>query len=134
MKWKNNARAFTLVEVLAALAILSISLVVLIKSQTQSINNVRRIADYERAVFVTENNLHWTFIDLGMVDDWEEYADQTVEDGPFLCRITIREADHERAGDLEASMLQIQAVTTWQEGRRESSFALETWYLWGAEQ
>ncbi|MDJ0836279.1 MAG: prepilin-type N-terminal cleavage/methylation domain-containing protein [Acidobacteriota bacterium] len=122
---------FTIIEVLAALAILSIALVLLIRGQTQSLNNVRKVANYERAVFITENNLHWTFLDLNEVDDWREYASQTVEDGPYRCRVTVDSTEMERSSEVEMVMLKIIAETTWQEGNREQSFRLETWYFWG---
>ena len=37
----------------------------------------------------------------------------------------------ERSSEVEMVMLKIIAETTWQEGNREQSFSLETWYFWG---
>ncbi len=125
-------RGFTMLEVLAALAILGIGLTVLIRSQSQSLNNVRKVANYERAVFVTENQLHWTFIELGEVDDWREVAGiGTLEDGPYRIDVSIEPTDMERQGQVEMEMLEIVATTTWQEGTREQVYTLETWFFWG---
>ena len=129
----RSDRGFTLIEVMATLAILSIALVILIKGQTRSLNNVMRVQTYERAVFITENNLHWTFLDLNEAESWEEYADLEGEDGDYLWRVTIQPAEMEREGDLSAVMLKIIATTTWTEGRSDQEFSLETWYLWGEE-
>lgn len=152
---KNSMPGFTLLEVMAATAILSIALVVLVRSQTQSINNVVKVQNYERAVYITENQLHWTFLDLNEAEDWSEYASLTGEDGDYVWNVEIAEAASERAsGDPGSAsiqpggqiagggsgafgniiLLKVVATTVWPEGRVEKSFRLETYYLWGAEQ
>ena len=130
---KHGNRGFTLLEVMAALAILSIAMVVLIRGQTQSLNSVHRIQSYERAVFITENQLHWTFIDLNEAASWQDYADLSGEDGMYRWRVTLRPAQTEYETDTELVMLQVIAETTWPQGRNEGYFRLETWYLWGQE-
>ncbi len=129
-----HARGFTLMEVMAALAILSIALVVLIKSQTQSLHNVSRINNYERAVFITENQLHWTFLDLNEAETWEEYGNLNGEDGDYLWSVSIQPGEMDQGADTQAVMLKVVATTTWPEGRHEGQVQLETWYLWGQEQ
>lgn len=129
-KASKTARGFTLIEVMATLAILSIALVVLIKAQTQSVNNVRRISVYERGVFVTENQLLWTILELNDVENWEELADMPVEDGIYYCNVTVSPVEMDSGEDLQATMLRIVATTTWPEGRGQSEFQLETMYLW----
>lgn len=131
MNSSHNRPAFTMIEVLAALAILSIALVVLIKSQTQSISNVRRVSTYERAVFNTENQLHWTFLELGQIEDWEELHELSGEESEFRWQVLINEVEHEDSVENKAILLQIVATTTWREGRGQSSFRLESRYLWG---
>lgn len=158
---KPQQRAgFTLLEVMAATAILSISLVVLVRSQTQSINNVIKVQNYERAVYITENQLHWTFLDLNEAEDWSEYSSLTGEDGDFLWNVEITEAQSERASNASAGrgapnggratpggrvasgsggfgnivLLKIEATTIWPEGSTEKSFRLETYYLWGTQE
>ncbi len=127
-------KAFTLIEVMAALAILSIALVVLIRSQTQSLSGVQRIQNYERAVFITENQLHWTHLDLNEAESWEDYADLTGEDGGYLWNVQIQPQEMERQTDTRVVMLKIIATTTWPEGRGTGEVRLESWYLWGQEQ
>ncbi len=124
---------FTLIEVMAALAILSIALVVLTRSQTVSLSNVANIKNYERAVFVTENALHWTFLDLNEAESWEEFGNITTEDGDYVCNVTVQQTEMEGEGDTRAVMLKIIATTIWPEGKHEGQFQLETWYLWGQE-
>lgn len=131
MMTRAKMRAFTLIEVMAALAILSISLVVLIKSQTQSISNVQLISTYERAQFITENQLHWTLLELNQAESWESLRELQVEEGEFTSRITIEATKNETVGNVKASLLHIVAVTSWGEGRRARSLELETQYLWG---
>lgn len=155
----HKQAGFTLLEVMAATAILSIALVVLVRSQTQSIRNVITIQNYERAVFITENQLHWTFLDLNEAEDWSEYSSLTGEDGDYIWNVEITEADSEQASNSSAGrpaatggrpdtgvgnnasggfgqivLLRVVATTIWPEGSTEKSFQLETYYLWGAEQ
>ena len=125
---------FTLLEALAALAILGISLVILLRSQTLSISNVSQIQRYERGVFITENNLHWTFLDLNEADDWQAYRDVSGEDGDYNWRVTIQPIEMAQQFDNPVVMLRVVATTTWAEGVTERDYSLETWYLWGEEQ
>jgi type II secretion system protein I len=156
----SKTQGFTLLEVMAATAILSIALVVLLSSQTQSIRNVITVQNYERAVYITENQLHWTFLDLNEAEDWAEYSSLTGEDGDFLWNVEITEAASERANSAGAGggqvsvepgsqiaggarggggfgdivLLKVVATTAWPEGKTEKTFQLETYYLWGAQQ
>lgn len=126
-------KGFTLVEVMAALMILSIALVVLIGSQSRSINSVQRIKHYERGIFITENQLQWTFIDLNEAEDWQEYADLSGEDGDYLWNVRIEQAENESDIETDMVLLRIIATTSWPEGGGESTYNLTTYYLWGAE-
>lgn len=129
----SKRTAFTLIEVMAALAILSISLVVLIRSQTQSLNNAIRVRHYERAVYITENQLHWTFLDLNEAESWEEYANLSGEDGDYQWNVQIQPAETGQAEGTSMTMLRVIATTRWPEGQTENEFQLETWYLWGSD-
>jgi len=126
-----KARGFTLIEVLAAVAILSIAMVVLIQSQTQSIGNVVRVKKFERAVYITENQLHWTFLDLNEAEDWHEYSSLSGEDGDYLWNVQITLANSDSASGRDVELLRIIARTSWPEGESEREFQLETYYLWG---
>lgn len=126
-------RAFTMLEVIAAMAILSVGLMVLFRGQTQSMENVRMIARYERAVFITENQLHWTFLDLNESEDWSGLSDLKGEDGEYNWSVQIEPADTEKQGNIDMTLLKIIATTTWEDGNRERSYYLETWYFWGEE-
>ncbi len=131
MKPITNNRGFTLIEVMATVALLSISMVILIKSQTQSISNVLQVQYYERAVFITENQLHWTFLELNEAETWEDLADISGEDGDYLWRVIVEPADTESEFDAQATLLRVVAATTWPSGKRQRDFHLETYYLWG---
>ncbi|PIE02349.1 MAG: hypothetical protein CSA81_07505 [Acidobacteria bacterium] len=128
-----SRRGFTLVEVMAAVMILAIALVVLIGSQTRTIHAVQRIQDYERGIFITENQLHWTYIDLNEADDWNEYAELSGEDGDYNWSVHIEPADTELDVDTDIVLLKVVATTRWPEGYGESSYELTTYYLWGEE-
>jgi len=122
---------FTLIEALAAVAILSVALVVLIQSQTQSIGNVLRVKHYERAVYITENQLHWTFLDLNEAEDWREYSDLSGEDGDYNWNVRISLWESDSQGGTDVELLRIISTTTWVEAGYERDFQLETFYLWG---
>lgn len=130
---RNQNRGFTMLECLCAVAILSISMVVLIRSQTRSLDNVRMVGNYERAVFLTENMLHWTFLDLNESENWEDYAMMEDEEGPFSWRVTVEPLEMEKESEITMVMLKVVATTTWQEGRSQQEFQLETAYFWGEE-
>jgi len=130
----QSKNGFTLVEVMASVMILAIALVVLIGSQIRSINSVQRVQHYERGIFITENQLHWTFIDLNEAEDWNEYADLSGEDGDYIWNVRIEPAETEIETDTNLTLLKIVASTVWPEGYGESSYELTTFYLWGDEE
>ncbi len=129
---RQHARAFTMIEVMAAMAILAISLVVLIKSQTQSISNVNLVDTYERAVFITENQLHWTLLELNQAESWDSLRQLEGDDLGYHWRVTVESVKNDSAGNnANANLLRVVATTSWGEGQRERSIELETMYLWG---
>ncbi|MCB1043082.1 MAG: prepilin-type N-terminal cleavage/methylation domain-containing protein [Acidobacteria bacterium] len=127
-------RGFTLLEVMAAVMILSIAMVVLIRAQTESLNAVLRVQNYERAVFITENQLHWTLLDLNEAEHWSEYAELSGDDGDYDWQVLIDEASMEMESDTHTVMLRIVAETSWPDGRGRSSYQLTTYYLWGEDE
>ena len=126
-------KGFTLLEALASVAILAIAMLVLMQSQTSALGQVLRVQDYERGVMITENQLHWTFLDLNEADEWEEYASAEGEDGDYLWQVEITPFDLEQKLENEVVMLRIVATTTWPHGPGFSSYQLETLYLWGEQ-
>ena len=130
---RQQNRGFTLLECLCAIAILSIVMVGLIRAQSRSLNNVRMVANYEGAVFLTENMLHWTFLDLNESESWEDYAMLEDQEGPYSWQVTIDPLEMERESEITMVMLKVVATTTWQEGRSQQEFQLETAYFWGEE-
>lgn len=129
---KQRQRAFTLIEVMAALAILAIALVVLIKSQTQSITNVHLVDTYERAIFITENQLHWTLLELNQAESWDDLRELEGDDLGYHWKVTVDAVKNENVGNnTTAALLNIVATTSWGEGPRARSVELETMYLWG---
>ncbi len=129
---KQRQRAFTLIEVMAAMAILAISLVVLIKSQTQSISNVHLVDTYERAVFITENQLHWTLLELNQAESWDDLRELEGDDLGYHWKVTVDAVKNEDLGNNStAALLRIVASTSWGDGPRARTVALETMYLWG---
>lgn len=125
--------AFTLIEVLAALAILSIAFLVLMQSQTMSLGQVLRIQGYERGLLIAENQLHWTLLDLNDVESWEEMVSLSGEDGDYLWDVQISPVQIEQNLEVDVTMLRIVATTRWPEGRGMSEVQVETHYLWGEE-
>lgn len=130
---QKNTRGFTLLEVLAAVAILSIALLVLFRGQTRSMANVLEVQDYERALFITENQLHWTWIDLNEATAWQEYASLNGEDGDFRWQVQIEPTQAAAADGKTVTLLRVMASTTWPKGQAEGHVALESYYLWGEE-
>jgi type II secretion system protein I len=125
---------FTLLEVMAALMIMTISFVVLVQTQTESLSAVNRIQNHQRAVMLCENQLYWTMIDLNQVETWEELASLSGFDGDYQWTVVIREQTLEEAYESDLVFLHIIAEVRWPEGRHEGTFSLDTHYLWGERQ
>ena len=126
-------KAFTLIEVMAAMAILSIAMLVLMNNQTGAMTQVLRVQNYERGVMITENQMHWTYLDLNEAQTWEDYADLSGEDGDYQWSVHIEPMEMETQVDARVVMLHIQATTTWPQGKGQNSYQLESLYLWGEE-
>ncbi len=131
---RSIQRGFTMLEVLVTLAIFSISLIVLIQAQTRSMSNVQNVRDYEKAVFIAENQLHWTMLDLNEAEEWQQYAEASGEDMGCNWSVVITPVDSESDTQGNATLLKIVATVEWPQGRNNGLFELETWYLWGESQ
>jgi len=130
----RGLRGFTLLEVLASLAIFAIAVVVLIESQTRSMSNVQNVRAYEKAVFIAENQLHWTMIDLSEAESWEEYGQVSGEDLGCDWRVTITPVDSQAEVETSATLLKVIAEVSWpMSNRHQGYYSVETWYLWSEQ-
>jgi general secretion pathway protein I len=126
-------RGFTLLEVMAAFAILSIALLVLIENQSSAMGSVLRVGNYERGIMIAENQLHWTCLDLNEAEDWQEYGELAGEDGDYAWSVLVEPLEMETQADARVVMLKLHASVSWPQGRGRNAVDLETLYLWGEE-
>lgn len=116
---------FTLLEVLVALALLSIALVVILQLLSANMRGIASSDDYARAVMTAESKMR-------EIADDEEIGEktwsETTNDG-YRIDASISPAKDERTKDLPVSLLEISLTVHWIDGAKERALTLKTMKL-----
>ncbi len=124
-KTRNNlmgsCRGFTLLEVLAAIAILSIASVVVFQLFSENLKGISTSEDYGYAVLRAEAKMR----DLLDMDELEEASWEDTEDG-YTYLISISNVLEERTENLPLNLLAIDLTVNWTRGIRQKSLGLST--------
>ena len=113
---------FTLLEVLVALALLSIALVVILQLFSANMQGVSSSDGYVRAVMTAESKMR-------EITDDEEISEkswsETTNDG-YQIEAAVTPAETERTQDLPVALLQINLTVRWTDGTKERALTLST--------
>jgi len=113
---------FTLLEVLVALAILSIALVVVLQLFSANLRGIAVSEDFTKAV-MKANSVMREILDA---DDMAEKSwTETTDDG-YKIEAQITTAEKERTENLSLQLLQIKLTLHWTDGTKDRALTLKT--------
>ncbi len=114
---------FSLLEVLVAFAILSMSLGILYQAFSNSLRNVGTSGDYSRAMIIAEARLAEAMADVPI----NEGSDQGEVDGRYQWKVMVQRYEYE--GEEIVSRFtpyQVEVVVSWQDGKHTREYQLST--------
>ncbi|MCX5847560.1 MAG: prepilin-type N-terminal cleavage/methylation domain-containing protein [Deltaproteobacteria bacterium] len=113
---------FTLLEVLVALAILSIALSLIIQLYSANLQSVSISGNMSSAVAWSDAKIREILADPSLTEKaWREITD----DG-YRIEVSIGEVLKERTDNLPVKMMEVTLVVRWNEGRKERNIQLKT--------
>jgi general secretion pathway protein I len=120
--FKNAGRGFTLLEVLIALVLLSISLVAIFELFSANSRGLSKSDDYSNAVIMAESRMREILDD----DNLSERAwDVTTEDGYRMTAVVSGTVSN-RTENLQVKLLEINLTVSWTKDSKERTFSLRT--------
>jgi general secretion pathway protein I len=120
---------FTLLEVLVALAVLSIALAVVIQLFSANLRGIAASEDYTKASMKAESVMREILDDDKIAKkSWSE----TTNDG-YRIDAEITPVEKERTDGLSVELLQIKLTLNWKDGTKERTLTLKTFKTVGKE-
>ncbi len=113
---------FTLLEVLVALALLSIAMVVILQLFSANLKGIATSEDLAKAVMKAESAMREAIEDE---DIDEKSSSDTTSDG-YRIDVAITNAEEGRAENLSVKLLQVNVTVHWKDGVKERSLTLKT--------
>ena len=121
----SRSEGFTLIEIMVALAIMSIALVVVFQLFSANMNGIVASGDYIRGSMLAEAKMRQVLDDDKLV---EKSTSDVTEDGRRINTI-VTDADNKRTENLPVKLLKIVVTVQWTNGIRERKITLETFKL-----
>lgn len=118
----NNKAGFTLLEVLVAMALLSIALVSIIQLFSINLRGIATSEDLAKAVMRAEATMRDVLDDEDIA---EKSSSETTPDG-YRVDVAITKAEEERTENLPLELLQISLTVHWKDGVKERTLTLKT--------
>jgi len=119
---KRGNSGFTLLEILVALALISISLLVIVRLFSADLRGIAVSEDYVSGVVKAETRMRELLDDDSLSEkQWTEVTD----DG-YRIDADVKETLKERSDNLQVKMLDIGITVTWRKGQKDRSVALRT--------
>ncbi len=118
----SYTEGFTLLEVLVALALLSIALVVILQVFSANINGITLSDKYVKAVMKAESRMREVLDDEDIA---ENSSSEMTEDG-YRIDTAIKSAEDKRTENLPVRLLDITLTVRWTEGTKERALTLKT--------
>ncbi len=118
----NTKAGFTLLEVLVAMALLSIALVSIIQLFSINLRGIATSEDLAKAVMRAEATMRDVLDDEDIA---EKSSSETTPDG-YRVDVAITKAEEKRAENLPVELLQISLTVHWKDGVKERTLTLKT--------
>lgn len=115
-------RGFTLLEVLVALVLLSISLAAILELFSANLKGIAKSDDISHAVILAESKMR------GILDDEtlaERSSTETTGDG-YRIDTVIKSTANERTENLQVKLLEIHLTIIWRKDSKERTFHLKS--------
>jgi type II secretion system protein I len=113
---------FTLLEILVALAILSVALTLIIQLYATNLRSVSISGNMTSAVVWSDTRIREILVEPSLTEKaWKEISD----DG-YRIEVSIVEVLKERTDNLPVRMMEVTLVVRWNEGRKERNIQLKT--------
>ena len=120
--FRNAARGFTLLEVLVAMTLLSISLVAIFELFSANLRGIAKSDDYSHAVIMAESKMREIIDDETLAErTWTESTD----DG-YRINAVVSSTEGERTEDLQIELLEINLTVSWIKDSKERTLNLKT--------
>jgi type II secretion system protein I len=122
---ESRKGGFTLLEVLVALAILSMALVAVFELFSVNLRGIATSDDYVSAVVRAEGKMREILADDNLKP---ESFSETTDDG-YTMEATVSETASQRSENLRVKLLEIDLAVHWTRGTKTRSFTLTTMKL-----
>ncbi len=117
-----RSEGFTLLEVLVALALLSIALVAILQLFSANLRGIAASEDLAKAAMRAEATMRSVLEDE---DIEEKTSSETTPDG-YRIDVAITNADEKRTENLPLKLLQVSLTVHWKNGTKERTLTLKT--------
>jgi len=119
---KNECEGFTLLEVLVAMALLSISLVAIFELFSADLRGIAKSDDYSHAVIMAESKMRKILDDDTLKEQsWTESTD----DG-YRIDAVVSSTESDRTENLQIKLLEINLKVSWIKDSKDRTFNLKT--------
>lgn len=120
----NNikGKGFTLIEVMAAMAILAIGITALIELFGGSLRSIGYAENYTKAAIAAEAELRNTL----SVERLKEDSYTKRLDGGYTCDISIKNIETNKTDNLQYELFSVTLTINWTAGRKSKSYTLKT--------
>jgi type II secretion system protein I len=122
---RPGSGGFTLLEILVAMAVMSIALVAVFELFSADLRGLAASDDYVAAVIKAEAKMREILDEENLTEkSWQETSD----DG-FAFAATIKKTAEDRTENLPVNLLEINLTVKWTRGQKDRSFMLKTMKL-----
>ena len=120
--FRHASGGFTLLEVLVALVLLSISLVAIFELFSANLRGIAKSDDYSHAVILAESKMRQILDDDTLAEQtWTE----STEDG-YRIDAVVTSTANDRTENLQIKLLEINLTVSWIKDEKERSLNLKT--------
>ena len=135
--WQNRVQAFTLVEIMVSISILSLGLVLILQWFAYSLNVLRVSQDYLTAALVFENKMAETEIRFKeALDDFRENSNEAFESSgmQFEFNAQLGAVDYRKASESGEEIefedfCSLKTNLSWREGKRKGRIPLDMYLV-----